>query len=57
MSINIQILLSSIISVGEIETDVEKFLTAAYAQQLKEKHTKIGETHDMRVTDAAITCT
>ena len=33
------------LSVEEIKTaDVEKFLTAVYAQQLKEKHTKIGET-------------
>ena len=48
----LHVFLSSIFSVGEIETDVERFLTAAYAQQLKEKHTKIGETHDMRVTDA-----
>ena len=48
----LHVFLSSIFSVGEIETDVERFLTAAYAQQLKEKHTQIGESHDMRVTDA-----
>lgn len=34
--------LSRVNSVEEIETsEVEKFLTAVYAQQLKEKHTKI----------------